>query len=243
VKVRRVQLPDEFSGAVELIDREHGPRRVVILVAGTEVVRQYGPLDGPVKTSATSYDDPGVAMREAAAAIKRLRVRGYVEGERSEELEAIIARDPDDPAAYQVYADWLDARGDPRGEFITVASALDEQPESAELAAREQALLDLQPLTFADPRWRGLELYWRCGYVEGLGVTLPLDKWFEPGQARGLPFLPPGSRWLQRGVEVADWLSNIRAHPSGRFVRSLYTKAGVYAVWREAGGWRIRRTS
>src|SRR5262245_51595688 len=38
-------------------------------------------------------------------------------------LEAAIAADPDDADAYLVYADWLQAQGDPRGELIVLAHA------------------------------------------------------------------------------------------------------------------------
>lgn len=38
----------------------------------------------------------------------------------SRELEGAIAADPGDPNAYLVYADWLQARGDPLGELIVV---------------------------------------------------------------------------------------------------------------------------
>jgi uncharacterized protein (TIGR02996 family) len=35
-------------------------------------------------------------------------------------FEAAIAASPDDEAAYLVYADWLQQRGDPRGELIVL---------------------------------------------------------------------------------------------------------------------------
>src|SRR5688572_17110671 len=43
--------------------------------------------------------------------------------ERNLELEAVIAADPDAVEPYLVYADWLQARGDPRGELIVVHHA------------------------------------------------------------------------------------------------------------------------
>ncbi|HEU4727613.1 MAG TPA: TIGR02996 domain-containing protein [Kofleriaceae bacterium] len=39
---------------------------------------------------------------------------------RHPELEAQIVRDPDEPAGYLVYADWLMVCDDPRGELITL---------------------------------------------------------------------------------------------------------------------------
>src|SRR5206468_7966092 len=59
-------------------------------------------------------------------------------------IQAIIA-DPDDDAPRLIYADWLDERGDPRGEFIRVQCALarmDEwDPRRWDLKRREQDLL------------------------------------------------------------------------------------------------------
>ncbi|HEY1814001.1 MAG TPA: TIGR02996 domain-containing protein [Kofleriaceae bacterium] len=37
---------------------------------------------------------------------------------RNTELEEQIFADPSDPAAYLVYADWLQSQSDPRGELI-----------------------------------------------------------------------------------------------------------------------------
>src|SRR5262245_47228166 len=60
-------------------------------------------------------------------------------------LEAAVAASPDDDAPRLVYADWLSARGDPRGEFIRVQCALAETKRPAkernELRQREAALL------------------------------------------------------------------------------------------------------
>jgi uncharacterized protein (TIGR02996 family) len=58
-------------------------------------------------------------------------------------IEAILA-DPDDAALRLVYADWLEERGDPRGEFLRTSVALEDLPgqdqRSAALAARLEQL-------------------------------------------------------------------------------------------------------
>jgi uncharacterized protein (TIGR02996 family) len=60
-------------------------------------------------------------------------------------LHAII-EDPDDDALRLIYADWLEERGDRRGEFIRVQCRLaklpDGDPERGELEARQRALLE-----------------------------------------------------------------------------------------------------
>src|SRR5262245_56532825 len=42
-------------------------------------------------------------------------------------LEAAIDDDPDDTSAYSVYGDWLQRRGDLRGEWIALSLAADAQ--------------------------------------------------------------------------------------------------------------------
>jgi uncharacterized protein (TIGR02996 family) len=58
-------------------------------------------------------------------------------------IQAILA-DPDDTSIRLVYADWLEERGDPRGEFLRLEAALMELPREDErwagMAARLRAL-------------------------------------------------------------------------------------------------------
>jgi uncharacterized protein (TIGR02996 family) len=60
-------------------------------------------------------------------------------------LERAIAADFDDPAAHAAYADWLAEQGDPRGEFIQIQLALEDESRTAaerkRLRAREHELL------------------------------------------------------------------------------------------------------
>src|SRR5687768_8288176 len=83
------------------------------------------------------------------------------------ELEARILADPDDADAYLVYADWLQARGDPRGELITVQQRLAASPGDRSLLARERELVgELMPME----KGSGVELEWRLGFVHTLRV-------------------------------------------------------------------------
>src|SRR5437867_4536323 len=73
-------------------------------------------------------------------------------------LRAII-EEPDDVGLRLIYADWLEERGDPRGEFIRVQCQLEElkeyDPRFKELKAREGELLAAH-----EREWFG-ELYGR----------------------------------------------------------------------------------
>ena len=55
------------------------------------------------------------------------------------ELEAAILENPDDDAPYLVYADWLMASGDPRGELIVMQHDADEAEGNRKKALRRAA--------------------------------------------------------------------------------------------------------
>ncbi len=82
---------------------------------------------------------------------------------RSLEIEAAIARRPDDPARYAIYADWLQLRGDPHGKLI-VAMLADDEPEVAALRR------DLENRLRIGAR----DLVWRYGFVR---EARALDDW------------------------------------------------------------------
>jgi uncharacterized protein (TIGR02996 family) len=60
-------------------------------------------------------------------------------------MEASLLANPDDVATYSAYADLLTEQGDPRGEFVSVQLALEDErlpaPQRRKLAARERQLL------------------------------------------------------------------------------------------------------
>jgi uncharacterized protein (TIGR02996 family) len=91
--------------------------------------------------------------------------------QRDRALEAAIASAPEEPAGYLVYADWLQERGEPRGELIVVQRALAAAPRDPTLRAREAALfeahgdrlLGLLALVAGDAR-----VDWHCGFVRAI---------------------------------------------------------------------------
>jgi len=110
-------------------------------------------------------------------------------------LEQAIAADPDARESYLVYADWLQERGDPRGNLI-VAQADPDRPDRLRAAARllsRQAGYFLGDLAGAD-----LQLGWRWGYLES--ATMTLREAVEGGQLQRLLALP-SARFL-RGLRL-----------------------------------------
>src|SRR5438270_10047207 len=89
-------------------------------------------------------------------------------------LRAII-ENPDDDGPRLLYADWLDERGDPRGEFIRVQCALagmDEyDPRRWDLMTRERELLAIHQQEWLDPLPDDLP-YWkfRRGFLDWVEV-------------------------------------------------------------------------
>jgi uncharacterized protein (TIGR02996 family) len=97
-----------------------------------------------------------------------------------------VLEHPDDDGPRLVYADWLDERGDPRGEFIRLQLALARlppgHPDRPDLVRRER-LLTRQHL----PAWsRGLiGIARRCSFRRGFveAVTLPASAFVEHAEA------------------------------------------------------------
>lgn len=124
-------------------------------------------------------------------------------------LEARLAEDPDDEAAYAVYGDWLQRQGDPRGELIALQLAREAEVARgtarsklataiAKLVERQASVL-LGGLAALVPDVRDLAaepLIWRRGFIHRVVLT-------------------------SRAGELGAIVGQILAHPSGRFVREL----------------------
>lgn len=92
----------------------------------------------------------------------------------SSELDApaglLEALEDDSRGAYEVYADWLVERGDPRGELIHVQLARELAPADRELVARERELIESHETTWLPvlgQTWleRRPRVTWRRGFV------------------------------------------------------------------------------
>jgi uncharacterized protein (TIGR02996 family) len=91
---------------------------------------------------------------------------------RNPELERTILADPDNEEAYQVYADWLQGEGDPRGELAALQVAL-ARGENEQLRARERALIQANreellgdlPDVAPDEDPAPVKLTWHAGWL------------------------------------------------------------------------------
>lgn len=76
---------------------------------------------------------------------------------------------PDDDLPRLIYADWLDEKGDPRGEFIRVQCELarlpNDDPRCEKLRNREKELLEAYECSWTPPNQLSLFYEWRRGFV------------------------------------------------------------------------------
>lgn len=150
--------------------------------------------------------NPAPAAAKTAAAARPMR-------EGNAELEAAIDEDPYDASRYAVYADWLLERGDRRGELIALQIAAE---ENKQLRDKVDALLERRVEQFLGPLAKHRlghdtspvpdTFTWRFGFIHLLRVMC------SSGQDPHAP---------RDGVEPAQMIEEVLAHPSGRFVAEL----------------------
>jgi uncharacterized protein (TIGR02996 family) len=217
----------------ELLTQE--PHRYVdVSVDGKVVSMLTGVVGAAGKSIEKSYVTSDEAWREYQLFVRQLLERGYVasnnpreerdgEEEPAEEkkiaaasvfdpaLEAAIDRNRADPGPYLVYADWLQSKGDPRGELIVVQHkrSLGDDPKARD---RERQLLATHTSAFLGPladmprAHGGNALVWRHGFVRAAFVGA--------GDGRN---------------DIAGMLDAFLSHPSARFLEELSIGLAVYA--------------
>jgi uncharacterized protein (TIGR02996 family) len=128
------------------------------------------------------------------------------------ELAQLVDEAPDaDTSAVQVYADWLQAQGDPRGELAAIQLRREAEPKRKDLQKAEQSLLGR-----GAERWLGklasyqdlLQLSWHAGflYAARIANTFERSRLHDGGK-------PPAN------VEAV--LGLLLDEPSARFLREL----------------------
>jgi uncharacterized protein (TIGR02996 family) len=137
-------------------------------------------------------------------------------------LQTII-ENPDDDAPRLVYADWLEERGDPRGEFIRVQCALARMgggdSRCPELQYQEQQLLGAHRAEWLGPLPQGAILYepiFRRGFLEevSLGPRTFLElgeQLFRLHPLRRLSFLGPDEEHHFAALAASPLLARLTA--------------------------------
>jgi uncharacterized protein (TIGR02996 family) len=125
-----------------------------IELQGNTVTVTYGRIGSAGQTQTKTFADEARAQKEHDKLVKEKLAKGYVETTPSakpqpanirEALEEALFENPDDLAAHMAYADYLTEQGDPRGEYIRVQLALEDEgklaAERKKLRQRESELL------------------------------------------------------------------------------------------------------
>jgi uncharacterized protein (TIGR02996 family) len=152
-----------------------------INLSGKSFVARWGRIGTRGQEKKQTFASAAVALREHDKLVATKRKKGYLEigvkpgpaplalEPRDAGLEAAIRADRDDPAVYEVYADWLQSRGNPLGELIML-----QRRGQTRAANRLIGKLGLPPATIATFGWRS-----------GLWQWLKLEtEWHDPYEAK-----------------------------------------------------------
>src|SRR5262245_42212312 len=111
----------------------------------------YGKIGTAGRTATKTFPTAARAQAAADKLIAEKLGKGYAEttpgtpAAEAAAFERAIAENPDDGTGWRAYADWLVEHGDPRGEFMQVQIALEDESlpkdERKKLQKREAALL------------------------------------------------------------------------------------------------------
>lgn len=132
-----------------------------IEVSGDTFTVTYGKVGSAGQAQTKTFATPEKAQAEAAKLVAEKTKKGYAEttarapASDAEAFERKLAANPDDLAAWGAYADYLQEQGDPRGEFMQVQLALEDESltaaERKKLAAREKQLLKAHAADWLGP--------------------------------------------------------------------------------------------
>jgi uncharacterized protein (TIGR02996 family) len=171
-----------------MIRYEKAGRFWEIAVHGRRVITCHGVVGKDGKPTEKALADEAEARKECEKRVRATEKKGYERvlygGEEAQpgnpELEQAIAADPRSDGGYLVYADWLQARGDPRGELAVLQHSLAQEPGQRKVEKSIAALLKDKGAYFVPPRMAEMlrkrrgkgkheagycELEWRCGFI------------------------------------------------------------------------------
>ncbi|MBL8937516.1 MAG: WGR domain-containing protein [Archangium sp.] len=141
---------------------------------------KWGRLGTTGQQKTHAFATPSEARAELEALVAEKTKKGYrrvdapVQPPRDAKLERAMFQARDDEGPALVYADWLQANGNPWGELISVQYALETKPKDKTLRAKEKALLGALQLLPPDLG----ALTWRRGVIDTLHVFNARD-WMD----------------------------------------------------------------
>ncbi|MEN0065691.1 MAG: hypothetical protein AAGA48_26370 [Myxococcota bacterium] len=160
--------------------QNHGRPALIfgVEVRGDQLVTFQGPAGSRLKERTIACPDAATAERRGATLVRQRLAEGYSPAgqarptsfDRAPELEAVLARTPDDEPTRLVYADWLLSRGELLGDLILTELQWERTGEQR-LLGRLGRLRRQCAGNVADRH--DLRLIWRGGTVHRLIVRRP----------------------------------------------------------------------
>ncbi len=197
-----------------------------ITLSGTSFTTTYGRIGTAGQSTLKEFKTAAAAQKEHDKLVAEKTKKGYVLvgggaaraahavaaplDPRTRELPAAIDADPEDVSAYTVYADQLQAQGDPRGELISLQLAAEKG--DAKLAKAAAKLIASHPDVFLGPLAAHTRTYdgndteaftWRFGFIHAAKLS---HNHYTNEAFKG---------------SMAEVLTALLRHPSGRFVTEL----------------------
>jgi uncharacterized protein (TIGR02996 family) len=184
-------------------------------LSGKSFTTTWGKIGTKGQSAKKSFASPAAAQKEHDKLVAEKTGKGYTliggqakkppaaaaPAKHNPELEKAIEADPDDEAAYLVYADWLQAQGDPRGELIALQAA--GKDTKKKVAA---FLTGIEDMAKTHDRDKKPGFTWRWGFIQKLRVA---HDYFSHDDEAGQKYV------------LAEALARALAHPSLRFLTEL----------------------
>ncbi len=229
-----------------------------IEVSDTSFTVTYGQVGSSGETQTTNFLFPEMAQAEADKLILEKLNNGYVEtmprqpATQAEAFEDAIRANPRDLATVCAYADFLAERGDPRGEFMQVQIALENEslPKAERDALKKQEAdllkkherdwlgplaeftIDAEPVLFYERGKRGTRAPVAHRFTRGLLTRLEFHD-LTVAEARALVRAPRPGFFVNSSLKTCKsrlppeprWSTSIRTMSRGRTCRRPSNRA------------------
>ena len=176
-----------------------------VKVEDSEQTIRFGKIGTAGQEKVKDFDSPSEAKADTKKLIAEKTGKGYVEvggkpkPEGNPQLEAAIHANPDDASAYLVYADWLQSKGDPQGEFVMLHQ---KDPKGALKKHKKNLLGSLAEWPMDQKYGKTLDIEWQHGFMKSVKMTW---EGFDDGD----------------GGDAAEELAELLDLPAARFIQSL----------------------
>ncbi len=187
-----------------------------IELEGETFTARWGKIGTSGQSKTQEFDSPKEARAAAEKLINEKLKKGYEEvggGDDAEgdgdgggdfqwnaDCEAAILKNPEDPKAYLVYADWLQSHDNPVGELIALQHAKKENSDQAKAIIEENFEAWFGEAAAEAHEAEDLDLTWRWGFIDSVWC---------------------GHQGYDSSSDAPEVLNRVLSSPLARFVRSV----------------------